>query len=154
MDARRAARYGRLAEQLRGLIEDKSPTLQAAMATICALLHAKMRHHSWTGFYFVTGEDELHVGPYQGPVACQILKGQGVCVQAVRTKKSVVVDNVNTFPGHIACDSRSRSEIVIPLLKEDRVIAVFDVDSTDLSQFTEEDIEPIAKILELLTPYL
>jgi L-methionine (R)-S-oxide reductase len=154
MDARRAARYGRLATQLRDLIEDKSPTLQAAMATICAVLHAKMSHHFWTGFYFVAGEDELHAGPYQGPVACQILKGQGVCVQAVRTKKPVVVDNVSAFPGHIACDSRSKSEIVIPLLKEDRVVAVFDVDSSDLSQFTEDDIEPLAKILKLLAPYL
>ena len=67
MDERRAARYERLYEQLRDLIEDKSPNLRAAMATICAVLHAKMQHHFWTGFYFVKSEDELHVGPYQGP---------------------------------------------------------------------------------------
>ena len=153
MDAQRAARYERLTEQLRGLIEDKSPTLEAAMATICAVLHAKMRHHSWTGFYLVAGEDELHVGPYQGPVACQVLNGSGVSLHAVSTGKPVVVSDVNAFPGHIACDSRSKSEIVLPVFKDDRVVAVFDIDSTELNQFTEADIEPIAKILDLLTPY-
>lgn len=124
------------------------------MSTICAVLHAKMRHHSWTGFYLVAGEDELHVGPYQGPVACQILKGSGVSLHVVSTGKPVVVSDVNAFPGHIACDSRSKSEIVLPLFKEDRVIAVFDVDSTELSQFTEADIEPLTEILKLLNPYL
>ena len=153
MDAQRAARYERLTEQLRGLIEDKSPTLEAAMATICAVLHAKMRHHSWTGFYLVAGKDELHVGPYQGPVACQVLNGSGVSLHAVSTGKPVVVSDVNAFPGHIACDSRSKSEIVLPVFKDDRVVAVFDIDSTELNQFTEADIEPIAKILDLLTPY-
>ena len=154
MDAQRAARYERLAEQLRGLIEDKSPTLQAAMATICAVLHAKMRHHSWTGFYLVVGEDELHVGPYQGPVACQILKGSGVCLHASSTGEPVVVPDVHAFPGHIACDSRSKSEIVLPLFKGDRVVAVLDIDSAELDQFSEADIEPLAKILDLLIPYL
>ncbi|MBU1048920.1 GAF domain-containing protein [Candidatus Bipolaricaulota bacterium] len=154
MDAQRAARYERLTEQLRGLIEGKSPSLQAAMATICAVMHAKMQHHSWTGFYFVAEEDELHVGPYQGPVACQILKGQGVCLHAASTQTPVVVPDVHAFPGHIACDARSQSEIVLPLVKEGRVVAVFDVDSTELNQFSASDIAPLAKILELLTPYL
>jgi len=154
MDERRAARYERLYEQLKGLIEDNSPSLQAAMATICALLHAKMRHHFWTGFYFVKNEDELHVGPYQGPVACQILKGQGVCPHGVHTKEPVVVSDVEAFPGHIACDSRSKSEIVIPLLKDHRVVAVLDVDSSELNQFTDADVEPLTKILGLLDPFL
>jgi len=154
MDTQRAARYERIAEQLRGLIEDKSPSLQAAMATICAVLHAKMQHHFWTGFYFVASEEELHVGPYQGPVACQILKGGGVCLRAARTKEAVVVPDVEAFANHIACDSRSKSEIVIPLLKDSRVIAVLDIDSTELNQFTEADIEPLSKILELLKPFL
>lgn len=154
MDAQRTARYERLRDQLRGLIEDKSPTLQAAMATICAVLHAKMRHHSWTGFYLVAGEDELHVGPYQGPVACQVLEGSGVCLQVSSTGEPMVVPDVHAFPGHIACDSRSKSELVIPVFKEDRVVAIFDIDSFALDQFSEEDIEPLTKILELLTPYL
>ena len=154
MDTQRAARYERLHEQSRELIESKSPSLQAAMATICAVLHAKMQHHFWTGFYFVASEDELHVGPYQGPVACQILKGQGVCLHAARTKEPVVAPDVEEFANHIACDSRSKSEIVIPLLKDSRVIAVPDIDSTELNQFTEADIEPLSKILGLLKPFL
>ncbi len=154
IDNQRAVRYERLYEQLRGLIENKSPGLQAAMATICAVLHAKMQHHFWTGFYFVESEGELHVGPYQGPVACQILKGQGVCLQGARTKEPVVVPDVEAFPGHIACDSRSKSEIVIPLVKDGHVVAVLDVDSSELNQFTEADIEPLTKILQLLNPYL
>ena len=154
MGERRAARYERLYEQLRGLIEDKSPSLQAAMATICAVLHAKMQHHFWTGFYFVVSEDELHIGPYQGPVACQVLQGQSVCLHSVRTKEPIVVPDVEAFPGHIPCDSRSKSEIVIPLLKDGNVFAVLDVDSSELNQFSEADIEPLAKILGLLEPFL
>ncbi len=154
MDDQRAARYERIHEQLRGLIENKSPTLVAAMSTMCAVLHAKMPHHSWTGFYFATDDNELYVGPYQGPVACQILKDTGVCLHAVKTRQPVVVADVHAFPGHIACDSRSQSEIVLPLFKEDRVIAVLDIDSTKREQFTDSDIRPLNKILELLDPYL
>ena len=154
MDERRAARYERLYEQLQDLIEDKSPSLLAAMATICAVFHAKMQHHFWTGFYFVVGEDELHVGPYQGPAACQILNDQGVCLHAARTKEPVVVPDVETFANHIACDSRSKSEIVIPLLKDGNVVAVLDVDSSERSQFSEADVEPLSKILGLLNPFL
>ncbi|MFC2095858.1 GAF domain-containing protein, partial [Candidatus Bipolaricaulota bacterium] len=153
-DERRAARYERLYDQLRGLIEGKSPSLQAAMATICAVLHAKMQHHFWTGFYFVAGDDELHVGPYQGPVACQILKGQGVCLRVVRTAEPVIVPDVEAFPGHITCDSRSKSEIVIPILRGDVVVGVLDVDSSELGQFSSADVDPLGKILELLDPFL
>lgn len=154
MDGQRAARYERLIAQLRSLIQDKSPSLQAAMATICAVVHAKMKHHSWTGFYFLAGNNELHVGPYQGPVACQILRGGGACLQAVSTRSPVVVPDVSSFPGHIACDSRSRSEIVVPLFKKGRVMGVLDIDSTALNQFSEDDIAPLTKILTLLDPYL
>ncbi len=122
------------------------------MATACALLQAKMTHHSWTGFYFVVAEDELHVGPYQGPVACQILKGQGVCLHAVRTQAPVVVPDVAAFPRHIACDSRSKSEIVIPLIKDRRVVAVLDIDSAELGQFSEADVLPLEQIVSLLLP--
>jgi len=124
------------------------------MATLCAVLHAKMQHHFWTGFYFVKNEGELHVGPYQGPVACQILKEQGVCLHAVRGKEAVVVPDVEAFPDHIACDSRSRSEIVIPLLKDGNVFAVLDIDSSELNGFSKADIEPLTKILGLLKPFL
>ena len=150
----RPARYGRIYDQLHELIVDRSPDLIAAMATICAVLHAKMPHHSWTGFYFVKGENELRIGPYQGPVACQALHDSGVCLQAARTKRPVVVPDVSTFPGHVPCDPRSKSEIVLPVLKGDEVVAVLDLDSHELDRFSEADIAPLTKILGLLNPYL
>ncbi len=153
VNERRTARYGRIYGQLRDLIEGKSPDLTAAMATVCAVLHAKMPHHFWTGFYLVEG-DRLHVGPYQGPVACQVLEGRGVCVEAVRTKRPVVVPDVRAFPGYVPCDARAKSEIVIPVLKDGEVVAVFDVDSDEVDRFSEADVAPLAKILSLLDPYL
>jgi GAF domain-containing protein len=154
IDPKRPGRYERIYTQLKDLIEGKSPNLLAAMATMCAVLHHKMTHHSWTGFYFVAGDDELHVGPYQGPVACQVLKGTGVCLHCVQTQQPVVVPDVEQFPDHIACDSRSKSEIVLPLIKGEQVIAVLDVDSHKLAQFDEDDVAPLVKILSLLQPYL
>jgi L-methionine (R)-S-oxide reductase len=154
VDPKRPGRYDRIYAQLQELIENRSPGLVAAMATTCAVLHAKMSHHSWTGFYFVASDSELHVGPYQGPVACQVLKDCGVCLHCVRAKQPVVVPDVGRFPGHIACDSRSKSEIVLPVMKGERVVAVLDVDSHALAQFDEDDLAPLAKILTLLQPYL
>jgi GAF domain-containing protein len=154
IDPRRPARYERIHAQLKDLIEGKSPNLVAAMATTCAVLHHKMTHHFWTGFYFVAGENELHVGPYQGPVACQVLRDRGVCLHCVQTAQPVVVPDVEQFPGHIACDARSKSEIALPVIKEDRVIAVLDVDSDKLAQFDEDDVAPLTEILSLLKPYL
>ncbi len=150
VEERRQGAYDRIYDQLEPLIREKSPNLIAGMATVCAVLHAKLRHHFWTGFYFLAGDDELHVGPYQGSVACQVLKGKGVCLAAARSKAAVVVPDVEAFPGHIACDSRSKSEIVIPLIKEGRVLAVLDIDSEKLAQFDEDDIEPLSKIVSLL----
>ncbi len=149
---RRAGQYERLYAQPELLIREKSPNLLAAMATVNAVLHAKLTHHFWTGFYFVAGEDELHVGPYQGAVACQVLKGRGVCLAAARAKEALVVPDVEAFPGHIACDSRSKSEIVIPLMKDGRVVAVLDIDSDKPAQFDEDDIAPLARIVSLLVP--
>lgn len=154
IDPRRTGRYERIHAQLRGLIEGRSPNLIAAMATICALLHAKLRHHSWTGFYLVAGEGVLHVGPYQGPVACQVLERRGVCLHCVRTRAPVVVPDVHAFPGHIACDARSRSEIVLPVMRGNDVVAVLDVDSHLPAQFDGDDAAALAGILELLGPYL
>ena len=154
IDPRRAGRYERIHTQLEDLIAGKSPDLLAAMATTCAVLHHKMPHHLWTGFYFVAGADEMHVGPYQGTVACQVLRGRGVCLHSVRTGAPVVVPDVEQFPGHIACDSRARSEIVLPLLKDDHVAAVLDIDADKLAQFDQDDIAPLARILRLLAPYL
>jgi GAF domain-containing protein len=156
IDPRRPARYERIYAQLKDLVEGKSPHLVAAMATVCAVLHHKMSHHLWTGFYLAAGDagDELHVGPYQGPVACQVLRGGGVCLHCARTGQPVVVPDVEQFPGHIACDARSRSEIALPILRGDRVVAVLDIDATDLAQFDEDDVAPLERILSLLQPYL
>jgi GAF domain-containing protein len=154
IDPRRPERYERLYEQLRELIELESPNLVAGMATICALLQAKLPHHFWTGFYTVAGPNELHVGPYQGPLACQVLRDRGVCLQCARTGQAVVVPDVEQFPGHIACDSRSRSEIALPLLKDGRVVAVLDIDSAQLAQFDDDDVAPLMRILSLLDPLL
>ena len=145
IEPRRPARYERIHAQLTDLIADKSPSLLAAMATTCAVLHAKMPHHSWTGFYFAAGPNEMHVGPYQGGVACQALEGRGVCLHAA---------HVEAFPGHIACDARAKSEIVLPILQGEEVVAVLDIDSTRLAQFDEDDVPPLERILSLLQPYL
>lgn len=153
MDKGRLGRYERIYEQLRSLIAGRSPNLIAAMATVAAVLHAKMPHHSWTGFYFVAG-DELHVGPYQGPVACQTLKGKGVCLAAVRTGGPIVVPNVEEFPGHIPCDPRTKSEIAVPLIDDGKAVAVLDIDSTKLAAFSEEDVPPLERILSLLEPQI
>jgi len=153
IDGRRPGRYERVTAQLEGLLAG-TPNLVAGMATVCAVLQAKLPHHSWTGFYLVAGENELHVGPYQGPVACQVLRDRGVCLHAVHTGEAVVVPDVDRFPGHIACDARSRSEIVIPLRKEGRVVAVLDVDSDRLAQFDADDVPPLQRIVDLLAPWL
>jgi GAF domain-containing protein len=150
IDPKREGAYARLYEQLSDLITGKSPSLVAAMATVCALLHHKMAHHFWTGFYFVAGDDELHVGPYQGAVACQVLKGCGVCLHAARIRASVVVPDVEAFPGHIACDSRSKSEVVVPLIVGGKVVAVLDVDSDKSAQFDEDDARALERIVALL----
>lgn len=154
IDPRRVGRYERIYEQLQELIEGESPDLTAAMATICAVLHAKMPHHFWTGFYFLASDDEMHVGPYQGPVACQVLREGGVCLHGARTRQAVVVPDVEQFPGHIACDSRTKSEIVLPIMKGEEVVAVLDIDSDRPAQFDSDDVEPLTRILSLLQPYL
>ncbi|MFW6115604.1 MAG: GAF domain-containing protein [Chloroflexota bacterium] len=154
IDPRRPGRYRRIYDQLQDLIEGRSPGLTAAMATICAVLHHKMPHHFWTGFYFLAGQERLHIGPYQGPVACQVLEGGGVCLHCARTGKPVIVPDVEQFPGHIACDPRSRSEIAIPVLRGDHVVAVLDVDSVESAQFDADDVAPLERIVGLLGPYL
>lgn len=151
---RRYPLYERLYVQLQDLVSHKSPNLIAGMATMAALLHGKLSHHFWTGFYLVAGEDELHVGPYQGSVACQVLKGRGVCLACVRSGAPVIVPDVEAFPGHIACDSRSKSEIVIPLKKDGRVVAVLDIDSDKPAQFDTGDAEHLQRIVDLLKPLM
>lgn len=145
-----AKRYERIHGQLKDLLT-KTNNTTARMSTIAALLHHKFSSFFWTGFYLLEN-GELIVGPYQGPLACQILeRGTGVCWAGIREKKSIVVPNIHKFPGHIACDSRSNSEIVIPLLdKKNNPLGVLDVDSKKLNAFSEIDKEWLEKIVLLI----
>jgi len=121
------------------------------MATINAVLHHKMDYYFWTGFYLLQ-EGKLQVGPYQGSLACiDLAKDSGVCWAAINRQKVMVVEDVEKFPGHIACDSRSRSEIVIPLYdKEGKIYGVLDVDSAETGSFDEIDAKWLEQITELL----
>jgi L-methionine (R)-S-oxide reductase len=143
-------RYSRIYEQLSELVL-KSNSPAARMATIIAVLHHKMDTFFWTGFYLIEN-GEMTVNMYQGPVACQILeKNKGVCWAAFNKKETIVVEDVHQFPGHIACDARSNSEIVVPLKNgEDAVIGVLDIDSREKSAFDEVDARWLEKILELI----
>jgi GAF domain-containing protein len=146
---KKQARYQRITLQLEELLT-KTTDPVARMSTIAAVLKHKFDYYFWCGFYRVTG-DELTAGPYQGPVACQVLKGGGVCLESVRSAKTVIVPNVHEFPGHIACDSRSNSEIVVPVFDADKVlVAVLDVDSTDFAAFDQTDAENLEKICRLI----
>ncbi len=142
-------RYERIYSQLQELLT-KTDDKIAKMATVAAVLKAKQPHFFWCGFYRIV-DGELIVGPYQGSVACQVLKkNTGVCWHAVTTKETVIVPNVEKFPGHIACDSRSKSEIVVPLFENDRVYAVLDVDSDKLNSFDNTDAHWLEKIVGLI----
>jgi GAF domain-containing protein len=140
-------RYQRISEQLTDLLRDK-PNPIARMATIVAVLHHKMDYFFWTGFYLLD-EGELIVGPYQGSLACIKLKQDtGVCWAGINRGETVIVPDVHQFPGHIACDSRSNSEIVVPLKDiAGRIIGVLDVDSKEFNSFDEIDAKWLEKIL-------
>lgn len=142
-------RYERVISQLNELLTATDDPI-ARMATIASLLKHKFQHFFWCGFYRVNG-NELVVGPYQGSLACQILKNGGVCWEAVKTKDPVIVPDVNEFPGHIACDSRSNSEICIPVSdRNNTIVAVLDIDSTSFSHFDETDAFHLGKICTLI----
>jgi L-methionine (R)-S-oxide reductase len=144
------SRYARIHDQLAGLL-GKSLDPIARMATVSSLLFHKFDYFFWCGFYRLVDGDMV-VGPYQGPLACQVLaRERGVCWAAVRRGETVVVPDVRQFPGHIACDSRSLSEIVVPVRDEKRtIVAVLDVDSDKLAQFDDGDARGLAGIVELL----
>ena len=143
-------RYERIYNQLNELLVKTDDKL-ARMASIVAVLHHKMEHFFWTGYYFLK-DDKLIVGPYQGPVACQELKKDtGVCWAGINKKEPVIVPDVEKFPGHIACDSRSKSEIVLPVRNQDnQIIGVLDIDSKELDSFDETDRKELTKIIKLI----
>lgn len=149
-EQKKDGRYGRIYKQLSELVL-KSNNSSARMATIIAVLHHKMDYFFWTGFYLIDN-GKMTVNTYQGPVACQILeKDKGVCWAAYNKKETMVVEDVHAFPGHIACDSRSNSEIVVPFKNASgEVIGVLDVDSSEKASFSKVDAHWLEKILELV----
>ena len=148
-DARRDL-YRRIADQLEELLQ-KSDDRTAHCATAAALLHHKMPGVSWTGFYFLK-DGELVVDAYQGPVACQVLERHvGVCWAAIDNDETQVVDDVHAFPGHIPCDERSRSEVVVPIHDASgRPIGVLDVDSHRDAHFDAVDAQGYENIIKIL----
>ncbi|HEY3252100.1 MAG TPA: GAF domain-containing protein [Ignavibacteria bacterium] len=131
-------KYKSLIPQIRELVKDESD-LTCNLAQICAALKYSMGGFFWVGFYFRRG-DELVLGPFQGPVVCSRIKiPNGVCGAAASRKETIIVPDVNKFPGHIACSSESKSEIVIPIFYNDVVISVLDIDSDSYSNFDEVD---------------
>lgn len=141
--------YPMLAEQLRSLT-DGVPHLVANLANASALLYETLEDVNWVGFYLMK-DGRLVLGPFQGKPACiEIPAGKGVCGAAAERDEVILVKNVHDFPGHIACDSASNSEIVMPLHKDGEVVGVLDIDSPTVSRFTEEDREGLLRLLPVL----
>ena len=144
----KAAKYETLYRQAQAVLESEND-LTANMANLSAMIHREVGFW-WTGFYRVCNE-ELVLGPFQGPIACtRIAYGKGVCGTAWKRQETIVVPDVEEFPGHIACSSESRSEIVVPVWRDDKVIAVLDIDSEKLGTFDETDKIWLEKIVSLL----
>jgi len=142
--------YAALLPQIEALLHGE-PNLMANTANMVAALKQAFNFF-WVGFYFVDG-DELVLGPFQGPVACTRIKfGKGVCGAAWQQAKTIVVPNVDEFPGHIACSSLSKSEIVVPVIVDGNVVAVLDVDSDTLNDFDATDAKYLEKTVQFLIP--
>ena len=146
--ADKTEQYAELAEQARGLLHGERDRIANA-ANFSALIYGALPELNWAGFYFYDG-NELVVGPFQGKPACvRIALDKGVCGAAASTRKTQVVRDVHAFPGHIACDAASRSEIVVPLVANGNLLGVFDVDSPMLARFDDADragMEQLVKI--------
>jgi GAF domain-containing protein len=149
-------KYHLLLQQAAALIENETDLI-ASLANISALVHEIFRFH-WTGFYLVkesNGKAELVLGPFQGPVACtRIAFGKGVCGTAWKEHKIIRVDDVNKFPGHIACSIHSKSEIVVPVFKNGRLLMVLDIDSDQFNHFDETDEKFLCRLAELISKIL
>lgn len=144
----KSERYALLVEQVASLLQGETDRV-ARMANVAAMIHQTFGFW-WTGFYRVVGE-ELVLGPFQGPLACMRIRyGRGVCGTAWKERRTVIVEDVEQFPGHIACSSASRSEIVVPLMRGDEVVAVLDIDSEKLATFDEEDRHWLEQIVSLV----
>jgi len=138
--------YPEALEEIRGLV-DGEPDLIANLANIVAVLRVHVPRASWIGFYIRRGGDELVLGPFQGKVACvRIPFGKGVCGTSAVERRTLVVPDVHAFPGHIACDAGSNSEIVVPVVAGDRVVAVLDLDSYEHAAFDDVDAAALAEV--------
>jgi GAF domain-containing protein len=142
-------RYRELQQQLTGLFADETDGLANA-ANLSALLYDALPGLNWVGCYFLRGS-ELVLGPFQGKVACvRIALGRGVCGTAAQQRETIVVPDVHEFPGHIACDAASRSEIVVPLVRGEQLFGVLDLDSPELGRFDAEDVVGLEAAVKLL----
>lgn len=140
--------YQELEPQIRSILDGETDLI-ANLANFCAVIKEAFGH-LWVGFYLVKGE-QLVLGPFQGPLACtRIVYGKGVCGSAWKEGRSFLVPDVNKFPGHIACSSRSRSEIVVPLFKDGQVAMVLDLDSEELAAFDATDQEWLETLVSLI----
>ena len=147
--------YETLNKMLKSLVEDETDRI-ANLANASSLLNMFLKDINWVGFYLYQEDtNELVLGPFQGLPACVTIKnGKGVCGTAFRGNDIFIVDDVNEFPGHIACDANSKSEIVLPIYKDGVGIGVLDIDAPIYSRFTEEDRLGLKAFVETLTPYI
>lgn len=153
MTAEKAGDYQNLCQALLGLIQDERDAL-ANLSNSAALLFHSMENINWAGFYLFK-ENQLVLGPFQGKPACiRIALGRGVCGTAAQNREAIVVQDVHQFHGHIACDEASASEIVIPIIKEDRLIGVLDIDSPVTGRFHEEDRKKLQEFTDILSAYI
>ena len=156
LSADREARYAEVAAEIASVL-DGEPNRTARMATVASMLAASFDHYFWTGFYVVDPEkpDELVVGPYQGTLGClRIAFGRGVCGAAAATGQTQLVADVHAFPGHIACDSASNSEIVVPILRDGRLLGVLDLDSPVHGRFETSDARGLEALVAVFVASL
>ena len=149
-EKQKSGRYDRIRQQLKELLSG-SPTFISGLSTINAVLYHKIPYIFWIGFYLLD-DRKLYVGPYQGPLACQeLIYPRGVCWRAINTGSTILVPDVHKFPGHVSCDARSASEIVVPVFSNDgSIIGVLDVDSDRRDAFDLRDKEGLEAIVKLI----
>lgn len=144
----KAEQYQSIIPQIKAIVEDE-PDLIANLANICAALNQQFGW-LWVGFYLVK-KNELVLGPFQGPIACtRIAKGRGVCGTAWQQQQVIIVPDVELFPGHIACSSASKSEIVLPIMQNKECVGVLDIDSDELNQFDEVDAKYLQQLISII----
>ena len=150
----REENYQLLKKQLQALLHDEKNQI-ANLSNTSALLNQFLYHINWVGFYLMDTNGELVLGPFQGLPACvRIPVGKGVCGTSAKRKETIRVEDVHQFPGHIACDAASRSEIVIPLLKDGQLFGVLDIDSPEVNRFDELDQQQLEELAAILTEHI